>query len=336
MQLPADIYDLILKQLNDISPTCLLGLRLVCNQFYALATPLIYRRIRLNDRIVNDFRDLPPRGLGASNICLYAQYITITKPIPWKKTLNLFRSLREFKGLELVSWGKGTSAYRPIERRVLDAIKHQWPGCRLSLDASDLPYGSCRTIISLKDHTSRLVSCKVQNWYNTDQRSLFRDVILKSTNLKVLHLLSSPSGHCSSLSPAYFDVDDLGSDIRLPAISELYLQGYNWNHTPKSAVHFWNWTNLTCLDFERVDVLQFLRTVTPNHLVQLKTFITDGYCNVIQDRTQAMYYINKLLEHVIAVETLSLTCHIAMLDMTSTKNTQCTKFGVAKIQKYNQ
>lgn len=324
--LPVDVFALVLEQLHKIAPAQLFLLRHVSKDFDALITPIVYRNIILNNKIVSCFRDqssqiTPLQWRVVSKVSLYTQYITIGRSLEWNTTIALFGTLRELKGLQWSYWsdnGRGLNLSGTISLKLLDALQRDWPQYSLSIDCFSLSPGSYHNFENIDFHVTRLVSCKSWSWLLLGQRRLIGDILLRASNLKVLHLLDSPE----RLSPEGYSFhrhllvgDGLSSDVRLPAISELFLQDYHWVHTTPASVHFWNWTNVTFLKLEEVDILRFLRSVSPDHLLRLKNFITDGYCKRVDHRIEAMRYINTLLERVDALETLSLVCYIGMLSM---------------------
>lgn len=119
----------------------------------------------------------------------------------------------------------------------------------------------------------QLVSCKISRYNEdrTDSRSSLKQLLLGKENLETLHL------ECAGQEVSVRD-SQIKSSERMPAVKELYLCGYNWIHSPVTAVQFWNWTKITHLNLRRVSMVPFLETVKSEHLINLRTFKTDGYC----------------------------------------------------------
>ena len=151
----------------------------------------------------------------------------------------------------------------------------------------------------------QLVCCKIliydELW---DNSSLLKPFLLGKKNLETLHL------NCTGLEGLEICVpdDEIESSERLPAVKELHLRGYSWIHSPVTAVQFWNWTKMTHLDLCGVDIVPFLETVKPEHLTNLRTFKTDGFCPDDDHlRNEAIFLLCELLYGIKALENLTLS-----------------------------
>ena len=126
--------------------------------------------------------------------------------------------------------------------------------------------------------------------------------LLESRALHTLHLIGK------SYSEAFKD-DDVKEGDRMPPLQELVLQHYCWDHSPEVALNFWNWTKLVHLELRDVCVLRFLRTVPPQHLIQLRTLVLDPRCKYTE-QPETSDLILVLLKKVNHLEKLYLRCII--------------------------
>jgi hypothetical protein len=124
-------------------------------------------------------------------------------------------------------------------------------------------------------HDSQVISLKIEEWYkghaDPDLNGLeVKKLLLNMKQMKVLHLKAFKSEATMS------DSNIFAAD-RLPALEELVLHGYDWQFSAITAVTFWDWTKITHLELIRVTILPFLRTVPPENLLHLKTFVSDSF-----------------------------------------------------------
>ena len=133
--------------------------------------------------------------------------------------------------------------------------------------------------------------------------SILRGLMQQNGRLETLHLIAS------NKNAAIMDQDIRAHD-RMPPIKELLLQKYFWTHSAHVAVNFWNWSKLVHLELKVVPIINFLQTVKPENLVQLRAFLTDGHCLGRSQRKEATVLICSLVSRIQALETLSITCNI--------------------------
>ena len=175
---------------------------------------------------------------------------------------------------------------------------------------------------------SQIVSCKVVEWYKglvvPDTAALIlKALILNKPALETLHLTSQDDS-------AKIPDHTVTVDERLSTVKELVLHGYNWKHSPTIAITFWNWTNITYLELMRVPIIPFLRTVTPDHLLQLRTFITDSHCDeIMEDRDEANDLLCNLVSQIRALERLEMKSELESLkQICRVSRTKCV-FAIA-------
>ncbi len=158
----------------------------------------------------------------------------------------------------------------------------------------------------------QLVSCKIIQYSDGPDMLEFgsplKEFLLGKENLEILHLA------CRGYDDAVPD-DAIRSYERMPAVKELVLCGYSWNHSPTTAVRFWNWSRITHLELRRVPIVPFLATVTPEHLVNLRTFKTDGCCPDDFSMVEGCYLLCGLLCGIKALENLSMSLNFEGEDL---------------------
>ena len=292
----ADILLLIFEEIYATAPATLRDLRLASRKFNLLVNPIIYRHLELNNALVQCFEvydelNVRPKVASVrksvrSAICAFTRQITINKALDWASVANLLWSLEKFNHLYWFSW----EMERPlvhnrtnrIPQNILNCLAERWPcaqvsvdGLSSSFDVTDFSFGPLTRLASLK-----LQGVLCQRWRRDNKfgRTL-KENLLKCSQLKVLHLLDAQSG-CP------FMDDEIHQSERLPAVEELFLQGYTWQHCRDIANNFWNWSRLTSLRLENVSIIDFLESVSPENLLQLRSLIMGGYCQRDVDHTR--------------------------------------------------
>ena len=104
----------------------------------------------------------------------------------------------------------------------------------------------------------------------------------------------------------YFHEEEIDPGETLPAIQELFLEGYFWHYSVQTAAQFWNFSNLTYLRLEKFRIMRFLMTDPTESLLQLKTFISDSHVELENLRWDASLCVFNLVRRVTALEDLSL------------------------------
>lgn len=291
---PGDILLLIFEDLYRTAPASLRVVRLASRQFNILVIPIVYRHVKLNVELLNCFEvdhesNDPPEVVDARMrvrhaICNFTRQITIDKPVDSLLTVTLLQSLDKLHHLNWAFWNKESCSNHwtsnQILPRILDCLTESWPSADLSVDnvysgvdyndeVSSLPPTN---VVSLK-----LEAGLLRHWHRVERT--FKTFLLQCHQLNVLHLLSVRSG-------TRFKDEEMEQHDRLPAVEQLFLQGYFWIHSPRTANTFWNWSNLTSLRLEKVFIINFLESVLPANLLQLRSLITDGHCESAVDHTK--------------------------------------------------
>ena len=286
---PTDILLLIFEKSYHTAPASLRALRLASRQFNILVDPIVYRHITLNDALVRCFKvddkpDVPVedgdvRARVRNAICAFTQQITINRKLDWASVANLIWSLDKFCHL---AYYDGSIRIPGI---VFDCLAERWPGAKTSVDQRFDRYEHEYSLLN-----PRLVSLKLQSVIPWNRDRELKDVLLRCSQLKVLHLLRiGPLMRHRSRQGFQFIDEEINQCERLPAVEELFLRGYDWLHPPHVATSFWNWSRLTSLRLEKVLIVNFLETVLPENLKQLRSLITDGHCEKAADRKKVSF-----------------------------------------------
>ena len=320
---PPEILLLIFEQLHCNAPASCGAVRLASKQFKVLVDPIVYRHLKLNSALVKcfDLDDEPNvsqdivdmRRSIASAICTFTRQITIDRALNWSLVVSMLLSLDQFHHLNWHFWEtKGYFYYaRPSQtlQSIFCSMAKRWPSANLSVSLSsshdaldEFKYLTFATnLVSLKQGTNIL------------SRGSFKTFLLQCDQLNVLHLFNLRSG-------ARFLDEEIGRSERLPPIEELFLQGYDWRHSPSIASSFWNWSRLTSLRLEKVSIIDFLESVSPENFLQLRSLITDGHCQNPADNTRATNLMIKLVRAIDSLETLSLVCSVKMFPIDAIRN----------------
>lgn len=288
---PVEILLQIFEDVHRIAPASLYDLRLASRPFNSLVHPIIYRHLELNNALVECFevdndRKSAPEVVAVKRrvrnaISTFTRQITIREVLNWASVVSLLSSLKTFNHLHWSFWKKeGPLAYREVQipQCVVDGLAERWPNVHISVENS-----RCESFGDISYlPPARLVSFKMQGTLGYPLRQAgpkLKRILLEFDQLKVLHLLDLRLGN-------RFIDEDIGQSEILPAVEELFLQGYIWQHSLKIATSFWNWSRLTSLRLEKVLIVNFLETVSPEHLLQLQSFVTDGHCESATEHTK--------------------------------------------------
>ena len=306
---PGDVLMLIFEEVYSTAPASVRDLRLVSRQFNILINPIVYRQLKLNKAFSKIFEvdsesiD-PPEVVDArrrvkSAICTFTRQVTIDKVLDWSLVVNLLLSLVTFRHLNW-SFSKMARYEYPLAgqrssrmdngmpQSILNCLTERWPRATLSVENLYLNLYSVREGCSL--HLNTLVFLKLHttfSWRLINQQTL-KTFLMQLNRLKVLHFLNVQPG-------SRFLDEEIAKSERLPAVEELFLQGYFWLHSPSVATNFWDWSNLTSLRLEKVFIINFLDSVSPENLLQLRSLITDGHCESAVDHTKVSVLVLKAM-----------------------------------------
>lgn len=291
---PLEILMLIFEDLYRTDPVSLRAVRLASTKFNVLATPIVYRHLKLNKAIVECFDiDHEPSVLNEivdarrkvkSAICTYTRQITIDKALDWSSIDNMLSSLGQFHQLNWQFWESDRyfvhSRPKQVLQRISSRLTERWPSAKLSIDKLSLISVYTTEFTALP--STNLITLKLQGLvrrYPSQFDCRLKAFLLQCDQLNELHLVYLESG-------SRFLDEEIEQSERLPPIKQLYLRNYDWLHSPGPANNFWNWSRLTSLRLEKVNIIQFLESVLPENLLQLRSLTTDGHCERPVDRSK--------------------------------------------------
>ena len=280
---PAEILLLIFEQLHCIAPASLRDVRLASRLFDALATPIIYRHVILTRALVKCFKEDDDQKSGPGDVRTragnairsFTRQITINRKLDWSSVVNMLLCLDKFDHLNWCFWtNSDLSTKRSIRvpPSVLNCLAERWPSASISASSD---FGLADLVTHLPpDKLDSLKLSDLRRFRSKLSERPLRNFLLQCDRLKVLHLLNVHSR-------ARFLDEEIAMSERLPALEELVLQGYFWLHSPKIA--FWNFSRLTSLRLEKVLIINFLKSILPGDLLQLRSLETDGHCESAVD-----------------------------------------------------
>ena len=292
---PADILVLIFEVLCCTTPASLLTVRLASKEYKILVDPIVYRHLKLNEALLKCFDcydepNVPREILNArrgveSAIGTFTRQITIDKPLKWSLVINMLLSLDRFDHLHWYFWETERVFSRPsqVPSSILSCLAEHWPSAKLSVNNLSYIPEAMKELRSLPAINLASLQLQLKGALRRLDGSL-KTFLLQCDQLKVLHLYPVVSG------ARFLDEEIEKSDI-LPPVKELFLQGYFWLHSPTVATGFWNWSKLTSLRLEKVFIINFLESVLPENLLQLRSLITDGHCESPVDHAKVSLHV---------------------------------------------
>ena len=321
---PGEVLKLIFEQLHYNAPESCGAVRLASKVYKALVDPIVYRHLTLNDALVKcfDLDDEPnisqdladTRRRVASAIRTFTRQITIDRPFKWKLVVSIILSLDQFHHLIWYSWYRDEIGQlrhaRPTQilKDIFCSTVKRWPSAKFSVDGLTLglSFGPIETL----PLANNLVSLKEPFLKYADvlERARLKTFLLQCHQLKVLHLLNREFFKS-------FKDEEIELSERLPPLEELFLGGYVWRHSPRIATSFWNWSRLTSLRLEKVSIIPFLESVSPENLLQLRSLVTDGHCRDPADYSEATKLMIELVMAIKSLETLKLVCSVNMFPL---------------------
>lgn len=188
---------------------------------------------------------------------------------------------------------------------ILDYDQMRRNRTRLSIDS--LPLGGTEKDL----HHSLLDPILTRHLVSLQLASPAPPLTTKSESLKRLLV------QCHSLEALYYEDIGRGTSFtfageeRIPAVSTLSLKSYDWNHSREAVRKHWDLSRLRCLTLSSVPVFDFLKSISPDDLRDLRTLVVhDSLAHTPDRREDASRGLYSLLkEHIEALETLDLTCH---------------------------
>ncbi|KAF7563851.1 hypothetical protein G7046_g276 [Stylonectria norvegica] len=303
--LSSELLALVFEQLRHIDLEALQSLRLVSRRFNAIATPIFYHILTLNDSIVAPDAEqryqtvfqhisnythhvVVPSYLDPSGINRILVRIRRLDSVRWQFTDSNFDITVRWKPSDLLK--SDQTRYRNTKLYVDDLPLRDF-GSHLNDDYIRAIPGELLTSLTLASPspalTARLGSLKL--------------LLLRSPKLKTLHYDDRGQGTNFS-----FDENE-----RLPAFTNLRIKSYNWNHTAEQVRKHWDFSRIRSLELISVPIFNFLRSVSFDDLTNLHTLHIEDFSAHLSDMreeaTGGLYLLVK--NYIRTLEVLDITCH---------------------------
>ncbi|RDA88100.1 hypothetical protein CP533_0516 [Ophiocordyceps camponoti-saundersi (nom. inval.)] len=309
-RLSSEILALIMDHLRGLDHRSVFVVRLVCRVLDSLATPVAYRAIQLNHRIIDPSAPSLYPGL-LEHVSCFTHEVTVRSDLP---STDVRRVLSAIEHLSLVRWSfvsRDNSNLR-LPWDILDADQVERSGTSIAVE--NLPLGgancdldeSCFINPAL---TRRMVSLKLSSPKPplTTRSGSLKRLVLQSPHLRTMHYRDLGIGTSFSF----------GGSERLPAVVDLVLQSYNWDHSADEVVRHWDFSQIRSLELVNMPVANFLASVRLGDFARLHTLRVEDYGGHLQEtRPGATLRLCELVrDHVEALETLDITCHTQLFEL---------------------
>ncbi|KAH7358631.1 F-box domain-containing protein [Plectosphaerella cucumerina] len=310
--LSSELLALILQHLRDVDLLALLAVRLVSRRFEALAKPIFYHVLTLNDKIVDPDADIDYPNL-LDNVARHTNHVVARSDLDPR---GIARVLANVRRLQSVRW-----CYVDAELRSgrywlpADLLDPQHPRFRNTvLHVEGLP---------LRDYeepaqdayvraipTELLVSLKLASPAPplTTKLNSLKQLLLRSQRLETFHYEGRGQG-----TNFRFSHGD-----RMPAFKNLTLKSYDWNHTREEVARHWDLSKLESLQLDSVPIFNFLASINLANLWELKHLHCEDFsAHLLTDRRQeATRGLHMLIKQYIkSLHTLSISCHTALFPL---------------------
>ncbi|KAG5982121.1 hypothetical protein E4U55_002268 [Claviceps digitariae] len=293
-------------KLQTLDTKSVFTVRSVCRIFDAVATPIAYRRIALNEKIVHS--DAQRHFSSAvEHISAYTNHVIIRSDLTPRGIRRILCGIKKLSSVTLhyvQDDDQQTSGLWSLSD-ILDFGQLNRHKTKISI--RNLPLGGSQQDLSpsLLDPvlTKHLVSLQ-----------LAKSIPPLTTKVDTLKRLLV---QCPSLDT--LEYEDLGRGTSftfsagecLPPVSNLVLKSYDWAHSADEVERHWNMSELRSLALDSVPVSNFLRSVSLGDLRHLTCLrVHDSLASSLdrqEDATQGLYHLVK--NYIDALQILDMTCH---------------------------
>ncbi|KAI1141024.1 hypothetical protein F5Y05DRAFT_296509 [Hypoxylon sp. FL0543] len=303
--LSTELLVLIFEQLRDIDSRALASIRQLSRRFEAIAAPIQFDTICLNERIIAPQTSVYfPQILRY--IYLFARHVEVRSDLD---PINTRRVLDRVQRLSSLRWryvgAQPHSGFFSTPSDILSS--HQIKINQVRLHVADLPLkdfdrGSLDTYLRAMP-SSNLVSLKMTSPTPplTTQPEPLKQLLIEAQGIRTLYYSDRGQGTRFSFK----------ENERLPAFEELSLRSYDWNHNVHEVRKHWDFSRLQHLTLLDVPMFQFLSSVPFETLHQLRTLHVEDFSahlpNRRQETTRSLY---ALTQQIKALHTLKITCHM--------------------------
>ncbi|KAI7761334.1 hypothetical protein ACKAV7_008796 [Fusarium commune] len=314
-RLSSELLALVFEQLREIDSPTLTSVRLVSKRFDAIATPIAYRFLTLNESLVAP--DAEQRYPNVSrHISHLTNHVTIRSNLDPTRITGILSCIRRLKFVNRWQYIDGDipaeGLWSPSELRRL----HNCNSNSTQLYIEDLPLrrdynGNPLDTFTRSIPSELLASLKLANpmpVLSTRLNSL-KQLLVQSQQLKALRYEDRGQGTCFKFSPGE----------RMPPIVDLMLRSYDWSHTAEDVQKHWDFSKIQSLELISVPIFNFLRSVPFRDFSALHTLHVEDYSAHLSDkREDATIGLNLLVkDHIEALEVLNITCHTRLFQLES-------------------
>ncbi|KAJ2899673.1 hypothetical protein MKZ38_002924 [Zalerion maritima] len=298
--LSSELLALTFEKLRELERASLVNVRLVSRRFDAIALPIQYRTIHLNDRILSSDGGCSPQALEH----LYAN----TRHVVAGSNLNPDRIrtiLGKIRRLESLRWRYATSSLGQNSLFLpSDILSPTQTSIRLEVE--DLPLRDFTASYTPDTYTRAippelLVSLKMATPIPplTTKLESLKNLIVESCRLETLHYADRGQGTRFSFLPGE----------RMPLLKELSMKCYDWNHDPENVREHWNFSRLESLELHSVPLFPFLSSVDFYSFGNLRELRLDDYsAHIADNRDEATALLHRLVrDHLADLRVLCVT-----------------------------
>ncbi|KAI3327141.1 F-box domain-containing protein [Xylariaceae sp. AK1471] len=303
-ELSTELLVLVLERLRDVDSRSLGAARLVSTRFHAIATPIRYHTLRMTQYIIAPQAETY-FARGIASICAHTRHVKVDSQLNAEHVKQL---LNKIERLSSISWRYAQDGLRKGDYWVPSDIlspRHVQTN-RVKLYIENLPLQDFRSEQSnpylRAIPTGILVSLKMA----TPTPPLTARV----ESLKGL-LVNSPR-----LETFWYEDRGQGTQFRfsgnerLPALKELSLRSYDWNHSSSAVYQHWDFSEIRRLELVDVPLGPFLSSVLFTDFQDLETLRLEDFSMHLpdnrRDTTRGQYI---LIKQIRALIDLKMTCH---------------------------
>lgn len=106
-------------------------------------------------------------------------------------------------------------------------------------------------------------------------------------------------------------------DERMPALEDLILRSYDWDHSRKDVARHWDFSKIRSLQLVHVPSFRFLSSIDPNDLRDLHTLrVEDSSAHLPDRRRDATRALSDLVSsYITSLEVLDIVCHLPLFSL---------------------
>ncbi|CAF3432964.1 hypothetical protein FGSG_08925 [Fusarium graminearum PH-1] len=310
--LSSELIALIFEQLRDLDSHALTSVRLVSKRLDAIAAPIAYRFLTLNEALV-----APDAARRHPDVFRHISNLTNHVIIPSNLNSTGINSLLScIKRLKSVRW-RYVDGDVPVTGLWLPSCLRRLHNCdpnSTQLHIENLPlrreYENNLLETFIRSIPAELLtSLKLANStpvLSTRLNSL-KQLVVQARQLATLCYEDRGQGTCFNFSPGE----------KLSPINNLLLRSYDWQHTAEDVAEHWDFSGIQSLELISVPIFNFLKSVCLQDFSELHTLHAEDYSAHLSDkREDATVALNVLIkDHIKALEVLNITCHTQLFQL---------------------